>query len=210
MNREERIRNAIKPFVPAGTEQLLTQKIIRYRCQLTITRDRKTKAGDYRHPFGDHGHRISVNGSLNPYAFLITFVHEIAHLINWERHGRKVSPHGKEWKLAFQEEMVPFLNADIFPEDVLNQLKIHMRNPKSATVRDLELMRILRSYDERTDSVLLEDVPEGEVFELAGRKYLKGESLRKRFRCELVGTRKVYLVSAIAEVRPIGPANGSE
>jgi len=200
MNREERIRNAIRPFVPEGTEVPLAEKIVRHRCHLTITRDRKTKAGDYRHPYGKNGHRISVNGSLNQYAFLITLVHEMAHLVNWERHGRKVNPHGKEWKMAFQEEMTPFLREDVFPTDILNQLRIHMQKPKSATVRDLELMRLLRSYDDPSDKVLLEDIPENEEFQLGNKRFVKKEKLRKRYRCELVGTGRVYLVSAIAEV----------
>jgi len=124
----------------------------------------------------------------------------MAHLVNWERHGRKVNPHGKEWKMAFQEEMQPFLKEAFFPIEILGQLRIHMRNPKSATVRDLELMRLLRSYDEPSDKVLLEDVPENEEFLLGDKRFVKREKLRKRFRCELVGTGKVYLVSAIAEV----------
>lgn len=207
MNREERIRDAIRPFVPNGTELLLAEQIVRYRCHLTITRDRKTKAGDYRHPFGKIGHRISVNGSLNNYAFLITFVHEMAHLVCWERHGRKASPHGKEWKLAFQEQMQPFLVDEVFPADILKQLKIHMRNPKAATVRDLELMRILRSYDDRSHTVLLEDIEEGQQFKLGNRVFVKGEKLRKRYRCKQEGTGRVYLVSAIAEVEHSGQEN---
>ncbi|MCF8460684.1 MAG: SprT-like domain-containing protein [Flavobacteriales bacterium] len=200
MDREERIRNAIRPFVPAGTEVPLAEKIVKSRCHLTITRDRKTKAGDYRHPFGNQGHRISVNGTLNQFAFLITFVHEMAHLTNWERHGRKVNPHGKEWKMAFQEEMLPFLREDVFPDDILKQLRIHMKSPKSATVRDLDLMRLLKSYDDPSHKVLLEDVPENEEFQLGSKRFIKGVKLRKRFRCELVGTGRIYLVSAIAEV----------
>jgi len=178
----------------------LAEKIVRHRCHLTITRDRKTKAGDYRHPYGKNGHRISVNGSLNQYAFLITLVHEMAHLVNWERHGRKVNPHGNEWKMAFQEEMLPYLRDAIFPDELLNQLRIHMKKPKSATVRDLELMRLLRNYDEPSGKVLLEDIPENEEFQLGNKRFIKKEKLRKRYRCELVGTGKVYLVSAIAEV----------
>ena len=148
------------------------------------------------------GHRISVNGSLNQYAFLITFVHEMAHLVNWERHGRKVNPHGKEWKLAFQEEMLPFLSKEVFPEDVLQPLRAHMKSPKSATVRDLNLMRALRVYDQDTDLVLLEDLTEGQHFSLGSKTFVKGVQLRKRYRCEQVGTGKVYLVSAIAQVIP--------
>lgn len=200
MEREERIRNAIRPFLPAGTEVRLAAQIVQYRCHLTITRDRKTKSGDYRHPYGKVGHRISVNGTLNQYAFLITFVHEMAHLINWERHGRKVNPHGKEWKKAFQEEMGHFLREDIFPPDLLAQLRKHMASPKAATVRDLELVRLLRNYDTNSDKVLLEDVPIHHEFILSGKRFKKGEQLRKRFRCTLVTNGKVYLVSAIAEV----------
>lgn len=200
MDREERIRNAIRPYVPTGTETVLAEKIVRSRCHLTITRDRKTKAGDYRHPFGKSGHRISVNGTLNQYAFLITFVHEMAHLTTWERHRNKVNPHGKEWKKAFQEEMLPFLTEDVFPNDILKQLRTHMRNPKSATVRDQELMRLLRSYDEPSGKVLLEDVPENVEFRLGNKRFVKGVKLRKRFRCQLVGSDRIYLVSAIAEV----------
>lgn len=201
MNREERIRNAIRPFVPDGTAEPLAAQILNYRCQLTITRDRKTKAGDYRHPWGKHGHRISVNGSLNQYAFLITFVHEMAHLVNWEKHRNKVSPHGKEWKQAFKEEMQPFLHENVFPEDVLQVLQKHMKNPKSATVRDQELVRVLRNYDEPNDHLLLDEIPTGAEFEFSNRFFVKGEKLRKRFRCVENGTEKVYLISGIAEVK---------
>lgn len=202
MNREERIQNAITPYVPNGTAQNLARQIVQYRCHLTITRDRKSKAGDYRHPYGKIGHRISVNGSLNQYAFLITLVHEMAHLVNWERHGRKVNPHGKEWKNAFKEVMQEFLTDSVFPVDLLEVLKQHMRNPKSATVRDLDLMRVLRVYDGNPNTVLLEDLQEGQEFLLGKRSFRRGAKLRKRYRCEQVGTGKIYLVSAIAEVIP--------
>lgn len=201
MDRQARITNAIRPFVPEGTAEMLANQVIKYRCQLTIARERKTKAGDYRHPWGKYGHRISVNGSLNQYAFLITFVHEMAHLVNWEKHRNKVLPHGKEWKQAFKEEMQPFLTEDIFPKDILRVLEKHMRDPKSATVRDQELVRALRSYDEPNEQLMLDEIPEGAVFELGKRVFQKGEKLRKRYRCKEVGTNKMYLISGIAEVK---------
>lgn len=200
MNREERIRNAIKPFLPPGTEHRLAKQIIDYRCHLTITRERKTKAGDYRHPYGNQGHRISVNGTLNPYAFLITLVHEMAHLITWEKNRNRVKPHGKEWKDIFKAEMQPYLTMEVFPADVLKELARHMLSPLSATARDVDLIRVLRSYDEPSATVFLEDVLPNSEFQLGNRKFVKGERLRKRFRCTEVGTGKVYLVSAIAEV----------
>jgi Zn-dependent peptidase ImmA (M78 family) len=200
MDREARIINAIRPFVPAGTEQRLANDLLQYRCQLTITRDRKTKAGDYRHPWGNHGHRISVNGTLNQYAFLITLVHELAHLVTWENHRNKVSPHGKEWKQTFQREMEPYLAANIFPADVHKELLRHMKKPLSATVRDVDLMRALRHYDDEPVGMLLEDVPTGAEFSLGNKLFIKGEKLRKRYRCEQPKTGRIYLISSIAEV----------
>lgn len=202
MDRQQRIINAIRPFVPEGTAEPLAARILKHRCQLTITKDRKTKAGDYRHPWGNHGHRISVNGSLNQYAFLITFVHEVAHLVNWERHRNKVLPHGNEWKQAFINEMQPFLSEKVFPQDVLSILKRHMENPRSATVRDQELVRALRNYDAPNGYLMLDEIADGAEFQLGKRIFVKGERLRKRFRCIEKGTEKVYLVSSIAEVKP--------
>ncbi len=200
MDRESRIRQGISPFVPDGTEVSLAKEIVKYRCHLTITRDRRTKSGDYRHPLGKKGHRISVNGSLNQYAFLITFVHELAHLVSWEKHGNKVSPHGKEWKEAFKVAMQPYLRPEVFPPDLLALLIQHMKNPKAATVRDLDLMRSLRKHDQNSEQILLEDVAEGKIFSLGKRRFTKGEKLRKRYRCEEVGSGRIYMVSAIAEV----------
>lgn len=200
MEKQDRIRNAIRPFVPNGTADGLAAQIVQHRCHLTITRDRRTKLGDYRHPINGQGHRISVNGSLNEFSFLITFLHELAHLINWERHGRKVSPHGKEWKQAFKETMQPYLNETVFPADILKVLQQHMKDPKSATVRDMHLVRALRKYDEPSHMVHLEELPEGAEFLLSGRRFVKGEKLRKRFRCKEAATGRIYLVSAIAEV----------
>ncbi len=203
MKREDRIRNAIQPFVPDGTEHTLAKEILGYRCHLTITRNRRTKAGDYRHPHGDRGHRISVNGTLNRYSFLITLIHEMAHLVCWERHGSKVRPHGNEWRSVFTELMQPYLNEAVFPADVLPILKQHMKNPRSSTVRDEQLVRVLRNHDGHTNHLPLEQLEPGSEFRLGNKGFRKGEKLRKRFRCEETGTGRIYLVSGIAEVLPL-------
>lgn len=201
MNRQERIESALRPFVPAGVEKHLAKRLIDSRCQLTITRERKTKAGDYRHPWGENGHRISVNGTLNQYAFLVTFIHELAHLVTWENHRNKVKPHGVEWKRAFQQEMQPLLTEKVFPESLLSVLSKHMKNPKSATVRDSKLVMALREFDEENGTVLLDEISTDSEFVFNGRTFVKEEKLRSRFRCVEKGTEKVYLISGIAEVK---------
>lgn len=99
----------LQKYIPAQAAILIARWIDEYKTELKISKSRATKLGDYRHPYGDKGHRISVNYNLNQYSFLITLVHEFAHLLNWNRHKNKVKPHGTEWKQAFQEMMKPFL-----------------------------------------------------------------------------------------------------
>src|SRR5690554_6336368 len=98
--RSEAIVNNIsilEKYMPAQAAELIAQWIAETSCQFKITGSRKSKFGDYRPPFGGKGHRISVNHDLNPYAFLITTVHEFAHLHTWHEHKNKVQPHGPNW-----------------------------------------------------------------------------------------------------------------
>ena len=87
----------LKPYLPPGAlppHQKLTGKAL---CQIRVSKPRKTKLGDYRRPGRPHQpHRISINGNLNPYAFLITLLHEWAHLEIYQEYKGKVAPHGPE------------------------------------------------------------------------------------------------------------------
>ena len=84
-----------------------------------------------------HGsHIIRINNNLNKYSFLITLIHELAHANIWEKYGRKVNPHGDEWKQQYKKMILPFLNSEFFPEDILRPLSYHMINPKATTFRD--------------------------------------------------------------------------
>src|SRR6185295_15910601 len=97
MPTAETLSNQIRSFVPEDAVDIVVRWISEYKMILTITNTRQSVFGDYRWPQGTKGHRISVNGDLNPYAFLITLVHEMAHLTSWERYRNTVSSHGKEW-----------------------------------------------------------------------------------------------------------------
>ncbi|MCF8257765.1 MAG: SprT-like domain-containing protein [Flavobacteriales bacterium] len=205
MNSEKlrKIEEGLRPFVPSGVSANLAELIVKHRCHVTITRDRSSKLGDYRHPTPTSGHRVSVNGSLNPYAFVITFIHEMAHLTAYEKFKNKVDPHGKEWKQEFHTLMQPYLRPEVFPEPLLSVLASHMRNPKSSTVRDAALMREIRVFDAQSPTVLLEELPLDARFFLRSREFVKGDRLRKRFRCEECASGRKFLISPIAEVVPV-------
>ena len=176
--------------------------IVDTACEFKITGSRSSKFGDYRPPYQGKGHRISVNGDLNPYAFLITTVHEFAHLKTWKQHKNRVKPHGLEWKNNFKELMSLFIEQDIFPPDVRNALLSYLKNPKASSGSDIHLMRTLNQYNEhKAAHCTVENIPHKAIFSLkSGRTFIKGMKLRKRFRCVEVETRRVYLFNPLAEV----------
>ncbi|MEO7767361.1 MAG: SprT-like domain-containing protein, partial [Ferruginibacter sp.] len=109
MPKHEAPLHQLKQYLPVGSFDEVSQYLQQYQVQLTITRERKSVLGDYRNSFADKNHRISVNGNLNPYAFLITLLHELAHLFTYERFGNKVMAHGQEWKNEYSKVLARFL-----------------------------------------------------------------------------------------------------
>lgn len=190
-------------YIHEDAATTIAQWIIETKCSFKITRSRSSKFGDYRAPYGASGHRISVNHDLNPYAFLITTVHEFAHLKTWNENKHRVKPHGSEWKNNFQKLMLPFFEKDIFPLDIEIAVKSYLVNPKASSCSDSNLFRTLNQYDvQKEDHFTVENIPHKSVFYLKnGRAFEKGEKLRKRYRCVEVETRRVYLFSPLAEVK---------
>ncbi|MBC3847575.1 SprT-like domain-containing protein [Winogradskyella echinorum] len=165
-----------------------------------IKNERKTKHGDYRQlPSGNH--QITINSNLNPYRFLITLIHEIAHFEAYNLYGRFIKPHGKEWKQTFQHLMLPFLRPEIFPIELLPLLAKHFKNPKASSDTDTQLALALKRFDESNDKTFVFEVPLGQAFKLYNdRVFKKGNKRRKRFECVEVKTGKLYLFNPNAEV----------
>jgi len=169
-----------------------------------VTRKRSTKLGDYRFDHRNGSHSITVIVDLNPYSFLITYIHEVAHLLTTERHKRRVPPHGVAWKNCFIELMEPVLSDLIFPHDVLLPLMKHMKNPKASTYADAKLVNVLRRYDEQEDTLItLAELKEGDIFEFNRKMYKKLNLRRTRVLCQQADSSKKYLISKMALVRAL-------
>ena len=168
---------------------------------LKIVNERQTRHGDYRKAINGK-HESTVNSSLNQYRFLITLVHEIAHLAAFERYGRMIKPHGNEWKLTFQRLMVPFIRPEIFPHSVLPLVANHFRNPTASSDTDARLAYALKQFDERKPDILyIHELPTGSMFRIKNGKIFRKNGLRvKRYECLEVKTGKLYLFNANAEV----------
>lgn len=205
MPKKEAPLSLLQDYLPEGSLPIVYEYLLLYKVHLTITKGRKTVLGDYRHAGGVKSHRISVNGNLNRYAFLITLIHEIAHLVTFIQFGNSVSAHGKEWKIVYHELLTQFLKNNIFPDDIRQALERSLHNLPASSCADEVLMRVLKKYDEkRSGFLMIEQLEEGMLFMIeGGRIFKKHKRLRKRFQCMEVKSGKIYLFSPVYEVKQI-------
>ena len=167
---------------------------------LTVKRERKTRYGDYKRSSNGQ-HQITVNSNLNHYRFLVTLVHEIAHFEAFKNYGRSIKPHGLEWKRTFQHLMLPFLNPDIFPLELLPLLAHHFKNPRASSDTDTRLAYALKQFDSPNNKKFIFEVPLHTIFETQnGRVFRKGEKQRTRYKCIELSTQSIYLFNANVEV----------
>jgi SprT protein len=205
------MKKALLPHLPERSVDFIIQWLLENKVQLRISRSRSSKLGDYRLPKPGTIPKISVNHNLNPYSFLITLVHEMAHhavysslaaqnFVSLKRKQRP-KPHGSEWKSEYRRLMAPFLNESVFPEHILAVLTDYFTNPRASSKADQQLSRMLKTFDEPDGKVVLESLPLDSVFHLPnGRKFQKKEKIRTRYRCLCLKTKRLYLFSPLAEV----------
>ncbi|MGB1102455.1 MAG: SprT-like domain-containing protein [Crocinitomicaceae bacterium] len=198
----EGFEKALMPFIPDQAIPAVVAFIVKYNVHFTVSKKRKTKLGDYRHPHDGKPHRISVNGNLNPYAFLITTLHEMAHLLTYVRYENRVRPHGVEWKNAFKFISQPLIEKGVFPDDVSLALSNYLRNAKASSGADPRLYRVLSRYDENPQ-LRVEDLEFGTKFKLNGKIFVKGRKLRTRFECEEVYSQRRFRVLGVAQIEYI-------
>ena len=203
MSKTEHPLHALKSYLPENSFEQVTFFLQHYKVHLTITKQRQSVLGDYRNAINGKNHRISVNGNLNKYSFLITLLHELAHLLAFEKYGNNIPAHGKEWKFIYSMLLKDFIDRKVFPADINTALNASVQNPAASSCAEEGLMRVLRRYDEnKKDIVPLEDIPRNAYFITKdGRCFKKGEQLRKRFRCTEKNTGLVYLISPLYEVK---------
>ena len=187
-------------YIPEHAVKPIFELIVINHVHLKIVNERVTRHGDYRK--GATGkHEITVNASLNKYRFLITLIHEIAHLVAFERSGRFIKPHGQEWKHVFQQMMIPFIRPEIFPSHLLPLLARHFKNPNASSDTDATLSLALKKFDKENDKNFIFDVPYGSLFRIhSGKIFKKGVLRTKRYECTEVSSGRLYLFNPNAEV----------
>jgi len=199
--------NQLNNYIPTHASSRLIKLLDNDNLAIKIKKERKTRHGDYRSlPNGKH--QITINSNLNQYRFLITLIHEIAHFEAFKDYGKFIKPHGVEWKRTFQHLMLPFLNPEIFPKELLPLLAKHFKNPKASSDTDVNLAFALKQFDAPNDKTFIFKVPLGSIFKLYNGKIFKmGNKRVKRFECVEVKTGRLYLFNPNAEVKLINLKN---
>ena len=160
--------------------------------------------GDFTSKRSKSHPRITLNNDLNPYLFLTTYIHEVAHLHVFLHFGHKVDPHGEEWKQKFTDLLIPLLWDHIYPEEILHQLRRHMINPKASSFADTKLTEAFRQFDNnKSHAAVLSQLPEGSIFLLQGKYFKKGKLRRTRVLCRELKSKRDYLVPADALVNDV-------
>ncbi len=206
----QQYRAALARYLQADVVEEVFAFMDSHGVNLHITRDRKSKLGDYRWP--QHGrtrHTISINGTLNPYMFLMVLLHEQAHLLTYERHGTTVAPHGHEWQDNYRQLLRHYAGAGHFPPDSLAALQRYTKQIPLYGPAGKAFEAILQRYDpgyEAGQHITLDDLPVGSTFRLRHKPamlFRSCEKRRTRYRCIELGSNAAYLVAGNAPVLPV-------
>jgi hypothetical protein len=198
------LEGTLAKYIPDFAVTPAFELIVTHGVHLKIVNERATRHGDYRKALSGK-HEITVNGSLNKFRFLITLIHEIAHLVAFEKYGRNIKTHGNEWKHTFQQLMVPYIRPEIFPNQLLPLLARHFRNPSASSDTDTTLSLALKQFDQQKDDKnYVFEIPYGTVFRIKNGKVFKKLAVRtKRFECIEINSGNTYLFNPNAEVEII-------
>jgi hypothetical protein len=209
MPKKESPLQQLSAYLPEGSFEDVAKYLTEYKVHLTVTRERRSVLGDYRNRLPNKNHRISVNGNLNKYSFLITLLHELGHLVAYERYSNRIQPHGIEWKREYGRILAGFIAKKIFPANIERELIKSLNNPAASSCAEETLLRVLRTYDTHKPGLyLVEEIPANSIFRLKGGKtFTKGDKIRKRFLCKENSTGKFFLFSPVAEVELVSKSS---
>ncbi len=203
-SKREQYQKVLSKYLPEEFIDMVVELLVTHPVAFKIVKPRKTKLGDFRVNGRTEKPQITVNGDLNKYSFLITTLHEFAHLINFKENGPYVAAHGQEWKNIYSRLILPTIESKKLPKDIETALLNSLINVKASSCSDVNLNRTLIRYDEKNEEQdTLESLDKNSIFDLNGRLFRKGNLRRTRFYCTEIDSDKGYLVHGLAQVKEI-------
>ena len=204
MTKSKKIESFFDHFPPEVAEYCF-QLWQDHPFEFIVSKARGTKLGDFRYS-PTKGYQITVNHNLNPYAFLVTYIHEVAHRVTYDIHKSKVNPHGNEWKRNFYELFEPILDEELLPASLVHVLTKYLQNPAATSTGYTPLVNELAKFDSQPAiGTRLNDLEEGTLFQLKNLTLIKGKLRRTRYICQDTQSGRNYLVAKNAYVQPQEP-----
>lgn len=191
--------SVLEKFLPENTLPFLKVWFGNYPCHLKITKNRNSKLGDYR-KLPDKSFQITINGTLEPQLFFFVLTHELAHLIAFEKFGRRISPHGIEWKTTFREMLLESI--DVYKEDLKPIILKFSKSPKANFMASPELVKYFHREAEE-DLLYLENLEVGDRFSHKKNVFIIEETAKKRYLCRNLKTGLKYKVNVLAQVKKL-------
>ncbi len=199
------ISECLAACMPVDAVETITRIIRDYHIDFIIRRNRRSKLGDFKPSVNGSSHKITINADLNTHECLLVFLHELAHLMVYEAHGRQVAPHGLEWKRQYGMLIRQFVGMEFFHPSVCDLLVAYSYRVKASGVADLQLAKALRVFDRtspETSWQFLEEVDDNKLFKMMnGRLFRKEEKIRTRYRCYCLDNQRSYLIHPAAKVK---------
>lgn len=170
--------------------------------KVRVTKQRDTKYGDYMPSVNGKQQRITVNGNLDNFSFLITLLHELAHLKAYENFGQKIKAHGSEWKLEFIKIIDDALNNNLFPLDIAKTINLQYVIKKDLSFESRIIINdSINKYLNITIPKRLEDFPVNSLVSLINGMQVKViEIKRTRYLCKCLNNNKMYYIQKKIEV----------
>lgn len=192
--------SVLEKFLPENTLSYLKVWFGSYPCHLKITKNRNSKLGDYR-KLPDKSHQITINGTLEPQLFFFVLTHELAHLIAFEKYGRRISPHGAEWKQTFREMLLESLT--VYAEDLRPIIQKFSKSPKANFMASPDLVKYFHVPKEDDEQTFIENLKKGELFEYKKEIFVIEETTKKRYLCKNIKSSRKYYFRNLAQVKKL-------
>lgn len=188
--------------IPSGIIDETNRLIKEHRLFIKLSKKRLSKLGDYRSPKNNDTHIITINKDLHVYLFLITFLHEVAHMLVRIEYKSKVKAHGAHWKIVYSQLMQIAVAKNAFPAELNALIYQQFKNPKASSYSSLPLVRALKRYgNQEKGCICLEEIPLGSSFELnSGKRFIVQQKMRRRFQCKSLDNNKQYSLHPLLEV----------
>lgn len=188
---------SLEKYLPQNTLRYLKIWFSDYYIHIKVTRNRNSKLGDYR-KLPDNSHEITVNSTLTPQLFFFVLTHELAHLIAFEKYGRRISPHGSEWKETFRKMLLESL--EIYDEDLKPIIVKFSKSPKANFMASPDLVRYFHTEKQDDSLRFIEELEKGEFFIYRNEKYLLEGLIKKNYLCKNLATGRKYSFKPLARV----------